>query len=121
MSLQDAVNAYLDCLLWSTPELDEEGNIGESLDASYDRDDFAPEAIAEATEDVASFYKDAGDLLNDLDDSQVGHDFALTRNGHGAGFWDRGLGEVGDKLTTLCHPYDSTDPYVGDDGKLYLA
>lgn len=29
----------------------------------------------------------------------IGHDFWLTSQGHGAGFWDRGLGEVGDTLT----------------------
>lgn len=37
----------------------------------------------------------------------AGHDFALTRNGHGAGFWDRGLGEMGDMLTEECKPYGS--------------
>ena len=37
----------------------------------------------------------------------AGHDFALTRNGHGAGFWDRGLGEIGDMLTNECRPYGS--------------
>ena len=26
------------------------------------------------------------------DEAQAGHDFWLTRNGHGVGFWDRGLG-----------------------------
>ena len=30
---------------------------------------------------------------------QVGHDFWLTSQGHGAGFWDRGLEELGDTLT----------------------
>ena len=35
----------------------------------------------------------------------AGHDFALTRNGSGAGFWDRGLGEMGDMLTKECEPY----------------
>ena len=35
----------------------------------------------------------------------AGHDFALTRNGHGTGFWDRGLGEMGDMLTEECKPY----------------
>lgn len=43
----------------------------------------------------------------------VGHDFWLTSQGHGAGFWDRGLGEVGDTLT------DSVDGY-GDLVGLYL-
>lgn len=39
--------------------------------------------------------------------------------GHGAGFWDRGLGEVGDALSKACEPYGSVDLYVGDDGKIY--
>lgn len=43
----------------------------------------------------------------------VGHDFWLTSQGHGAGFWDRGLGEVGDTLT------DSVDGYTDIVG-LYL-
>ena len=43
----------------------------------------------------------------------IGHDFWLTSQGHGAGFWDRGLGDVGDTLT------DSADGY-GDMVGLYL-
>lgn len=43
----------------------------------------------------------------------VGHDFWLTSQGHGAGFWDRGLGQVGDALT------DSVDGYTDIVG-LYL-
>lgn len=39
----------------------------------------------------------------------MGHDFWLTRNGHGAGFWDRGLGELGDRLTDAAHAYGSVD------------
>lgn len=35
----------------------------------------------------------------------VGHDFWLTSQGHGAGFWDRGLGEVGDTLTDSVNGY----------------
>ncbi len=43
----------------------------------------------------------------DLEDAweQVGHDFNLTRNGHGAGFWDRGLDELGDRLTKASKPF----------------
>lgn len=40
---------------------------------------------------------------------QAGHDFYLTRERHGAGFWDSGLGLVGDALTALAHPYGSSD------------
>ena len=35
----------------------------------------------------------------------AGHDFALTRNEHGTGFWDSGLGDIGDMLTEECKPY----------------
>ena len=52
------------------------------------------------------------------DASSAGHDFWLTRNHHGAGFWDRGLGEVGRKLTEAAHVYGDYDLYVGDDGKV---
>ena len=40
------------------------------------------------------------------------HDFWLTRNRHGAGFWDRGLGAIGDRLTAMSHTYGSVDLYL---------
>ena len=43
---------------------------------------------------------------------QGGHDFALTRNHHGAGFWDRGMGDLGDRLTDACRPYGESDAYT---------
>lgn len=32
---------------------------------------------------------------------QIGHDITLTRNGEGAGFWSRGHGSMGDRLSKL--------------------
>jgi len=53
--------------------------------------------------------------------SQAGHDLWLTRNGHGAGFWDRDLGEAGDKLTELSKEMGELTLLQGDgDGKLYF-
>lgn len=43
--------------------------------------------------------------LTGRDDSHVGHDFALSRSGHGTGLWDRGAGDVGDKLHKLASVY----------------
>jgi hypothetical protein len=49
----------------------------------------------------------------------LGHDLWLTSCGHGTGFWDRGLGDLGDRLTDACkhlpfsgleHLTVSTDP-----------
>lgn len=55
------------------------------------------------------------------DEEKSGHDFLLTRNRHGAGYWDRGLGEIGRKLTEAAHTFGSCDLYVGDDGEIYVG
>lgn len=65
-------------------------------------------------------YKDllqAADVLGDF--QHVGHDFWLTTQHHGAGFWDRGLGTIGDRLTEACQGLeDMLDLYVTDTGLL---
>jgi hypothetical protein len=53
---------------------------------------------------------------------RAGHDFWLTRNHHGAGFWDRGELDargIGKRLTDHAHSYGGVDLYVGDDGRIY--
>jgi hypothetical protein len=50
----------------------------------------------------------------------MGHDFWLTRNGHGAGFWDRQLGELGQQLTDASKAYSGLDLYLGDDSLVYV-
>ena len=54
----------------------------------------------------------------------LGHDLWLTSAGHGVGFWDRGLGELGERLTAACsyvRPYAHREIYLGDDDLIYLA
>jgi hypothetical protein len=48
----------------------------------------------------------------------AGIDYALTRNGHGAGYWDRGLGMLGEALTQLARPYGSRYLMVSLDGSI---
>lgn len=58
-----------------------------------------------ADEDVARMLvKVCGDIEDPYDWGQAGHDFALTRAGHGAGYWDRGLDD-GDALTTAAESW----------------
>ena len=52
-------------------------------------------------------------------EDRAGHDFWLTRNGHGAGFWDRGLGDLGRRLSDAAEVYGSVDLYPGEDGRIY--
>jgi hypothetical protein len=114
---------YLETALWSST-----GDDGDPLDDDHSTADFAPEAVASARADIASFLESSAGLItaaqvlqSTYDDAQVAHDFWLTRNGHGAGFWDRGLGEVGDQLTKDAKVFGSSDAYVGDDGLVYLS
>lgn len=49
------------------------------------------------------------------------HDFILTRNGHGTGFWDSGrwVEPWGDKLTKLSESFGTFSAYIEDDGSIY--
>lgn len=107
---------YVGTALWS--ELDD---AGEPLDGLYSIDDIPSESLGAMLADCADFIVGAGSDLDDMEPGQAGHDFWLTRNGHGAGFWDRGLGDLGDRLTTLSKPYGSASLCVGDDGNVHYS
>ena len=107
----DVLEAYLVAALWTNEEEIEGGNIH----------DFDPEAKESANNDVLAFMKAAGELLQGMEPEQIGHDLWLTRNGHGAGFWDRGLGEKGEVLSNIARKMGGKDLYRGDDGKLYFS
>lgn len=109
-------SAYLECALWTST-----GEDDQPLEDTCGIDDCSLETLQGAIDDCEAFQRDnAADLLeSDLSDELAGHDFWLTRNGHGAGFWDRGLGAVGDRLSKACEAYGTVDLYLGDDGKVY--
>lgn len=106
--------------LWSI-STNEEGADYEMLDEKFSTEDITGKAEEELKEMIDNFFEQAETLLvgSPLTADQIGHDIILTANRHGAGFWDRGLGELGDKLTEICHGLGSYELYVGDDGKLY--
>jgi len=125
------LDSYLETCLWSsTDESNEQG--GDPLDQNYSVEDFSDEALAKAVKDCNAFIKRAEKLMDEAveikkragkvipDDNQHGHDFWLTRNRHGAGFWDRGYGAVGDKLTEIAQSFGEQYAIVGDDGKIHL-
>lgn len=114
--LSEFVQGYLTCALWSSTD-----DNGESLDSVYGLDDIAASSITSAVEECVDFQAAyAADLAQAGDDSQNGHDFWLTRNRHGAGFWDRGYGDAGKRLTEAAHTYGEMNPFVGDDGNIYI-
>lgn len=89
---------------------------------------FADVAIIEAYATCAEFLVQAmtaGLLQQWLDAGMTiesfAYDYWLTRNGHGAGFWDRGLDGIGDKLSDMAESQGSVDAYCGDDGLIYFG
>jgi len=106
---------YLETLLWQATDKE-----GEPLDREHDISDFTVAAIVASAADCAAFQADNAETLASCgDDSQNGHDFALTRNGHGAGFWDRGYGAPGDAATKASKAYGPADLYAYG-GKIHL-
>lgn len=92
--------AYIECALWSSTDPETEQPLDSDAFRLPEKTEKKLRAQCDAFFDYVESLNDATLLAYIIDeDSQSGHDFWLTRNGHGAGFWDRGLGELGDKLT----------------------
>jgi|TARA_R110002020_G_scaffold320795_1_gene536666 hypothetical protein len=124
---KEFLRGYIACALWSST-----GDDDRPLDSTHDETDLAGETLQAMKDACTKFMADNGEDLElfgnvmgvgetkpDFSDS-AGHDFWLTRNGHGAGFWDRGLGELGDRLSDAATAFGEAHLYAGDDGKLYL-
>lgn len=107
MILDTFTRSYIECALWCT--MDDDGN---PLDQNYTISNISPSTLKEMIEDCQQFQEDHwDDIVNDLE--RAGMDFWLTRNRHGAGFWDGDWpGDVGKRLTNACRSYGSYDLYV---------
>jgi hypothetical protein len=123
------IEAYINAALFTSTDDD-----CEPLDSSVSIDDLPPYTIARLATDCWRFLSNVNvctdlckaiALTSDRDKSYTfagaGHDFWLTRNGHGAGFWDRDLGKIGDKLSSNAKLLGERYLYVGDDSKVYAA
>ena len=115
--MQRFLDAYITCALWSSSDGDSESleQTGAEIDSN---------TVAQMTLDCSRFLGDAQRAgLLDLvlsNFEQAGHDFWLTRNGHGAGFWDGDWPEAeGMQLTAISKTFKEVNLYVGDDGKIY--
>ena len=117
MNIETVTNHYLIAMLWSETAED-----GTPLDADFALDDLTEAARNTAEGDCESFLEVAHADIAKLPDwytaEQLGHDFLLTRNGHGVGFWDRGLGDLGQQLTAAAQSYGTIHAFINDDFKI---
>lgn len=113
--------AYIEAMLWSTND-----DAGEPLDKNYSEEDFTPESLAHVIRDCEQFQREnaadiaAAETIGEYAKSSysaeemAGHDFWLTRCGHGVGFWDRDLGDVGERLSEAATKFGEVDIFAGD-------
>ncbi len=125
--LDEVVCGYIDAALWTTTDDTVLG--GEYLDSEYDRSDLSESAkitvrslcrrFLEANEDDAVAYFVEREAVRHQGEGNsthyFGHDLWLSSNGHGAGFFDRGLGALGDRLQEAARDFETVGLYIDPD------
>jgi hypothetical protein len=122
-SLTDFEKGYVTAALWTFDNNAPSGEYSTSgrVEILFPLIDQA--ALQSMRDDCTKFQADNKELLAQAGkDSQNGHDFWLTRNNHGSGFWDRDYDKevegtvllVGDVLTDKAHAFGESDIYMSD-------
>jgi hypothetical protein len=121
--------SYIETALWSSND-ESDASGGEFLDRNYSASDLTVETLRAMVEDCKKFQAENAPMLarayaqgkgarGRYDEGSAGHDFWLTRNGHGAGFWDGDLPkDVGEALTRASKKFGTFDLSVSR-GKIY--
>lgn len=118
------LQSFLVALLWSTPhgEDQEDGN----LDDNHDLQDIHPDTVSGLQKLCNQFLdENLADIQALIDEEEgytfatAGHDLALSVNGHGAGFFDKG-NDTADRLQEAANKLGQVDAYLGDDGVIYV-
>lgn len=112
--LEDMVRGYIVCALWSSVDYDDV-----SLDRDYTPEDLSRDARNVSISDCKAFMNAHWDIVQKYSAEHVGHDFWLSRNGHGSGFFD-GDGDDYRSLQPMAKTYGSVYLYVTDDNKINI-
>jgi len=112
--MDEFTQAYIIAALFSSTD-----DHGQPLDVNHSPDDIDPATKLRMMDDCTDFQRLYAELIA-KNPTQAGHDFWLTRNGHGCGFWDADWAEeAGEQLTQASEKVGSFTLYVGDDGHIY--
>lgn len=116
-TLDAFAQAYVEAMFFTNGDCgDERGDIFNELGVER----LTKPSIEAIRADCAAFEEKAADLLDaayyaedcDYDREKAGRDFWYTRQGHGVGYWDRGLpDDIGSGLTDLAHHQGEVNPY----------
>jgi hypothetical protein len=114
-----ALESYIETALWSS------NDTYNGQDVSLDNCEFAlsDNAANKMNEDITKFFElisenEELDSHDEVLNGNVAHDFWLTRNRHGAGFWDGDYLETGDTLTQLACSFGECNLYISDNNTI---
>jgi hypothetical protein len=110
----EILSSYLETAIWADAEEDDEQMKSKTIH------DFDPQSKDNALKDIQAFVKQAGQIapeeLKTYSDKQLGHNLWLSRNGHGAGFFD----DKNNKLQDIARNMKGKYIYSGDDHNIYI-
>lgn len=121
--LDEMVRSYIETMLWSSRyDCSDPHDDSTFRDFDYDIEDFDAMTLYSIVEDCMKFLEGAFAIRvpkfkdgRQADAHMLGHDFWLTRNGHGAGFWDGDYEkETGERLTALSKTFPEQNPVLVD-------
>ncbi len=107
---EEMLQQYMETALWSSTDEDDM-----PLDRGHSTDDISGKTKKEMLADCQAFYDQNKAILDDhWPADQAGHEFWLTRNGHGSGFYDSSYGtdESREALTEACKKFREVNLYV---------
>lgn len=116
---------YIEAMFFTDASDPDDGDLANATFA-----ELAPAALEKIVSDCARFQaENRADLdealdtgrINGYDDMGAGRDFWYTRNGHGVGYFDRNLGDIGDVMDKAASKWGQVDLYRGDDELIYLG
>lgn len=111
--------AYIDAALWSSMDESTESG-GYPMDKNYGMNDIDQETLEKMAQDCYDFQIENKDYIPFKREIDAGHNFWLTRNGHGANFNDGDWPErAAYRLSKSAESYGEFNLYVGDDGKIH--
>ena len=119
--------AYIEAALWTETDLlmDDDQFDTPKIEA-VTIDLLAPDTLEQMVADCAAFQRDMLNAVAIVSGGEgwerAGHDFWLTRNGHGVGFWDGRWPEPQATVLTEACKAAGRSPvslYVGDDGLIH--
>ena len=115
------LRGYLTASLWTSSN-----DTGTPFDRDHGTADLAVESLVSTWIECSQFCRECKTDLSHLDDERDGHDFWLTRNHHGSGFWDESVNDeltefAMQQLTRASESFGEVDLYIGDDRKLHFS